>query len=92
MPRIRRNIGDVQINRRYGALCAAERVRLKFLMRCAVGALAMANDESDEEEEEELEMIAILALAMARDIGRDRTVLRRSVYRRNPVRIGDVIQ
>lgn len=72
----------MQINRRYGALSAEERVRIKLYVRTAVVPLVHPEEaQADEEEKEDIRAHAALLLALVCQIRKDRTVLPRSVRR-----------
>ena len=44
----RRNIRDVQVNRRYGALCARERLRIRRLLQLVMNFAQLAESDASE--------------------------------------------
>ena len=72
----RRNIRDVQVNRRYGALCARERLRIRRLLQLVMNFAQLAESDALGEEVQRIERHhAALIAAIVCNIWHDRTRL-----------------
>ena len=81
----RRNIRDVQVNRRYGALCARERLRIRRLLQLVMNFAQLAESDAlgEEAQRRERHHAALLA-AIVCNIWQDRTRLGPSVRQQPP--------
>ena len=86
----RRNIRDVQVNRRYGALCARERLRIRRLLQLVMNFAQLAESDAlgEEAQRRERHHAALLA-AIVCNIWQDRTRLGPSV-RQQPPRFSNI--
>ncbi|CAN0334840.1 unnamed protein product [Pylaiella littoralis] len=81
----RPNVRDVQINRRYGALCAGERVRIRQLKRQALALFNASAHEADEEQARKLRDLGVVLVGRACRMRHDRTILPPTIRGRTPV-------
>ena len=79
MTRYRRDMREVQVNRRHGALSAFERVRIKLYLRIAAGLLAGGESQRRKEEKHKLRTQAALFCVLVSDMRIERTELPPSV-------------
>ncbi|CAM9825439.1 unnamed protein product [Pylaiella littoralis] len=85
MVRKRRHIRQVQTNRRYGALCAGERVRIKLLLRHALALFVSAESKEDEDEANLLRHAGAMVIMRVQRMRQGMTVLPPTVHGRAPV-------
>lgn len=81
----RRHIRQVQINRRYGALCAGERVRVKLLLRQSMALFISAENQEDEDEANRLRHLGAMVVMVVCRIWRDETELAPTIRGGEPV-------
>ena len=66
----RRNIRDVQVNRRYGALCARERLRIRRLLQLVMNFAQLAESDALGEEAQRRERRRAALIAAPRGVDR----------------------
>ena len=88
----RRNIRDVQVNRRHGALCSRERLRIHRLLQLVMSFAQLAeSDRLGEEAQRRERNHAAMIAAIVCNIWQDRTQLGPSV-RHEPPRFADITE